>query len=416
MKSDSNVPNVSSLIALLKHQEAKWKTPVKDHLDWTNIKRTSQIIKQKVKNESCTVDEKFDELKGTLLETEKKLRSLKEFIDIYCETLKSMLDDSKQIGQLFVDVFDPNNNFHYASSYDNFEEMKESLREMHDSPKSKTRILEEEYDLWKVREKYSRYIEEVELSVSKSVTALNYSVSEKVSELLECSMLIKKCMKRRCNALIDYDKTYNAHENLIIKQSTEDLTLKQSQQIHNLERKLDEYDILYKVVNNLLKDELPVFFNLVNKILTCLVYQIYYDQLTIVKAINDGLNVLRDIFGSSNNGNGSFSYAKIVDEFRSKNQVVIDLANRIEILNPLSFHRKMYSPIESSRSPHNPSRNNVEYCKVLYPFHQQQPGDLTISPGDIIKLIDRKTAWWKGDLNGTIGTFPGNYVQLVTKN
>lgn len=57
----------------------------------------------------------------------------------------------------------------------------------------------------------------------------------------------------------------------------------------------------------------------------------------------------------------------------------------------------------------------VEYCTALYDYAPQAQGDLPIKAGDVIEVVQRTAdanGWWTGRLNGQVGVFPGNYVQL----
>lgn len=41
-----------------------------------------------------------------------------------------------------------------------------------------------------------------------------------------------------------------------------------------------------------------------------------------------------------------------------------------------------------------------------------QDGDLSFSAGDQIVILSQDGQWWRGELNGSEGQFPFNYVQL----
>ena len=58
----------------------------------------------------------------------------------------------------------------------------------------------------------------------------------------------------------------------------------------------------------------------------------------------------------------------------------------------------------------------MERAKVLYSYSAASVDELTIEVGDIVIVLEKDvdhTGWWKGDLNGTIGVFPGSYVELL---
>ncbi|KAJ9052755.1 hypothetical protein DSO57_1031117 [Entomophthora muscae] len=72
---------------------------------------------------------------------------------------------------------------------------------------------------------------------------------------------------------------------------------------------------------------------------------------------------------------------------------------------------------DSKRSPppipNRPGRKQT--AVALYDYEASQESDLSFHRGDII-TIEKKTEslndWWKGSLNGQVGDFPSNYVEL----
>lgn len=62
------------------------------------------------------------------------------------------------------------------------------------------------------------------------------------------------------------------------------------------------------------------------------------------------------------------------------------------------------------------SKDKKEFCKVLYPYEAANEDELTLVEGDIILLISKNApdkGWWKGQLNGQIGLFPDNFVEMI---
>lgn len=49
----------------------------------------------------------------------------------------------------------------------------------------------------------------------------------------------------------------------------------------------------------------------------------------------------------------------------------------------------------------------------MYSYDAEQPDELTIKPGDIIKNVSMVDGgWWEGELNGKKGMFPDNFVKV----
>jgi hypothetical protein len=57
---------------------------------------------------------------------------------------------------------------------------------------------------------------------------------------------------------------------------------------------------------------------------------------------------------------------------------------------------------------------DISRCEAIYDYEGQQSDELTILPGDTIYVTEKiDTDWWQGNLNGTIGIFPANYVEEI---
>ena len=60
--------------------------------------------------------------------------------------------------------------------------------------------------------------------------------------------------------------------------------------------------------------------------------------------------------------------------------------------------------------------NAVLKAKVVYEYKAENPDELYLNVGDVIVVLDQNLedmGWWKGDLNGKIGVFPDNFVELM---
>lgn len=52
----------------------------------------------------------------------------------------------------------------------------------------------------------------------------------------------------------------------------------------------------------------------------------------------------------------------------------------------------------------------------MYSYEAQNDDELTIKEGDTIAILTKEVedrGWWKGELNGRVGVFPDNFVQLI---
>ncbi|CAF1507621.1 unnamed protein product, partial [Adineta ricciae] len=70
------------------------------------------------------------------------------------------------------------------------------------------------------------------------------------------------------------------------------------------------------------------------------------------------------------------------------------------------------SMTSSTDSLRHPPQLPVKYVKVLHSYDAEHDDELTIRPGDLIILLERRPdQWCRGNLDGNIGLFPGNFVQ-----
>ncbi|XP_039276684.1 CD2-associated protein isoform X2 [Nilaparvata lugens] len=69
-----------------------------------------------------------------------------------------------------------------------------------------------------------------------------------------------------------------------------------------------------------------------------------------------------------------------------------------------------------SEVPLLPPKPVKEMCKVIFPYKAANDDELTLKEGEIITILSKEVqdkGWWKGELNGHIGMFPDNFVQLL---
>ncbi|XP_035265370.1 intersectin-1 isoform X1 [Anguilla anguilla] len=86
-------------------------------------------------------------------------------------------------------------------------------------------------------------------------------------------------------------------------------------------------------------------------------------------------------------------------------------ANYVKLLSPSTSKT---TPTETM-PPKLPAPNAV--CQVIgmYDYIAQNDDELPFGKGQIINVLSKEDPdWWKGELNGTVGLFPSNYVKLTT--
>jgi len=58
----------------------------------------------------------------------------------------------------------------------------------------------------------------------------------------------------------------------------------------------------------------------------------------------------------------------------------------------------------------------LDQAKVLFSYTAENEDELTLEEGDIVVILEKEledAGWWKGEVNGKIGVFPDNFVELI---
>ncbi|XP_032670452.1 uncharacterized protein LOC116843802 [Odontomachus brunneus] len=72
-------------------------------------------------------------------------------------------------------------------------------------------------------------------------------------------------------------------------------------------------------------------------------------------------------------------------------------------------------PVPEEQDKHK-DRDKKEMCRVLFPYEAANEDELTFIEGEIITLLSKDApdkGWWKGELNGHVGLFPDNFVEVI---
>ncbi|KAF9290631.1 SH3-domain kinase binding protein 1 [Mortierella alpina] len=65
-------------------------------------------------------------------------------------------------------------------------------------------------------------------------------------------------------------------------------------------------------------------------------------------------------------------------------------------------------------APAAPKHEGPVLARVEYDYEAKESGELSLEVGRVVTILDSSDpAWWTGDLNGKVGTFPSNYVKLL---
>ncbi|KAK2582098.1 hypothetical protein KPH14_002798 [Odynerus spinipes] len=83
-------------------------------------------------------------------------------------------------------------------------------------------------------------------------------------------------------------------------------------------------------------------------------------------------------------------------------------------VKPLTSSSNRSTPVSHGYQD-SPTDPNVERVMALYPYQAQNEDELSFEKGDVITVLAKdEETWWKGELNGATGVFPGNYVSPMS--
>lgn len=53
---------------------------------------------------------------------------------------------------------------------------------------------------------------------------------------------------------------------------------------------------------------------------------------------------------------------------------------------------------------------------MRYSYAAENEDELTLNEGEIVNVLEKEledSGWWKGELNGKVGVFPDNFVEIM---
>ncbi|OAD51954.1 Intersectin-1 [Eufriesea mexicana] len=80
------------------------------------------------------------------------------------------------------------------------------------------------------------------------------------------------------------------------------------------------------------------------------------------------------------------------------------------------FPSNFVSPPACEEPDKHKDQDSKKMCKVLFPYEAANVDELTLNEGDIITLLSTNASdkgWWIGELNGQVGLFPDNFVEIL---
>ncbi|KAG2180997.1 hypothetical protein INT43_008579 [Umbelopsis isabellina] len=312
----------------------------------------------------------------------------------------------------------------------------------------------------KAAEDYETAMNYCREELSPEIEQLDYTVIRPIVELREILKSINKSITKRHHKMIDYDRY---RTNLTKLQTKSEKTINDEKQIFKLEGQLQTATQDYDYLNDMIKQQLPYFFQLRSHFIDPIFQAFYTLQVkiylsmwqrihelieqnpdhfeTLQYGIEDGFQSRMQNFnareqleqldllaqgGKQWKGATSTSSRMTLQEKaamkkdhgssfgsspNSFGRTYSSGSNEAET-QPPAYNTSNYQPQPPQMPMRRPSPS-ANYVTALYDYEAQTEGDLSFSAGDKIQVIERKAPneWWTGVCNGVQGVFPGNYVE-----
>ncbi|TPX63663.1 hypothetical protein SpCBS45565_g06442 [Spizellomyces sp. 'palustris'] len=272
---------------------------------------------------------------------------------------------------------------------------------------------------------------------------------------------VKRLMEKRARKLVDYDRHQDSVKKLAAKL---DRNVSDEKKLGSLETSLDQSTREFNNVNNLLKQQLPVFLGYRVAFIDPCFQSLYWYELKVVQTLYDcfqqlcsqhfnmsisaqdgfaaqydrmmemlsQLSLLKRPLRKGDGGDTDTGYGGSPDNSPVGQDISgASDAGVTETLPPYEETAARPFPAVSKSAPPaaavtaypNPFAAPAPsvaggsarpiYVLALYDFEGVQEGDLSFKKDDKIEVIQRTgdaNDWWMGKLRGQVGQFPGNYV------
>ncbi|KAF0525188.1 BAR-domain-containing protein [Gigaspora margarita] len=298
----------------------------------------------------------------------------------------------------------------------------------------------------KATEEYAKLMSEVRDTILSELDSVDRRIIMPATEFLDVIKIIKKTVTKREHKKVDYDRYQNSVKKLKDKK---DKSLSEEKQLHKYEDQLERATQEYDHYNEMLKKELPLFFEYRVEFIEPIFECFYHMQLRIYGLLFEQFEQLAEL--------GYFDFeSDIIDGFDKK---IVDAKEQLEDITLFKRSKQNKKQDESSRKqssiresartgssgqvptyskdhieeddeppaytptpvraqpppppPVSRKPKPVRYVVALYDYDATADGDLSFRKDDKIELIKRTpdaNDWWTGKLNGVTGVFPGNYV------
>eukprot|EP00123_Amoebidium_parasiticum_P016565 comp23495_c1_seq1/m.39346 comp23495_c1_seq1/g.39346 ORF comp23495_c1_seq1/g.39346 comp23495_c1_seq1/m.39346 type:complete len:344 (-) comp23495_c1_seq1:39-1070(-) len=227
-----------------------------------------------------------------------------------------------------------------------------------------------------------------------------------------CVQIQKKAMKRQ-DLVKDLDYYRGKSDNLRKKQEKSSKTKdKEVESLERAESKVDELSGAFEGINYELMDEMGRCIALKSQVFGCALAAFLELQRKCSEALSSSLgsHTKQDASGVLM----SPDWWPRDEDFAMGTATLPSSSSSRELGKRTSMSSTKSTPTTGRNSSRPQSISASTYVRALYDYQASQSDELTIAPGDEIKLVEVVDGnWMKGRLRGREGIFPVSYVEYV---
>ncbi|CAG8465707.1 10092_t:CDS:2 [Acaulospora colombiana] len=400
---------------------------------------------------AITKDRRFEDASNQFTELAKTTEKFHNDVIKFRDSMSNMINHQTNVSDLLLELYNP-------------------IQGDGPSEGGVTRRVKTPARSMKAVEIYAEIMSEIRDLILPELDDIDQKIVEPAVEFMKIIKAIKKVITKRDHKKVDYDRY-----NLSLKklQDKKDRSLNDEKQMFKLEEQFDQATQEYEYYNDLLKKELPLFFEFRVEFIEPIAESFYHIQLKIFGILLERFEQLVEI--------GYFdTETDIVRGFESRREEATNMLDELTIIDrrkrdtssirsrspnyrtsssrrdyeeecededydvpppeytPVTIPRPKreppeYNPRSKKESPelsHKPVVTSpkpkkpppppiapkpklAHYVIALYDYDAQAEGDLSFRKDDKIEVIERTpdvNDWWKGKLKGKIGMFPVEFA------
>lgn len=268
-------------------------------------------------------------------------------------------------------------------------------------------------DEYKKNRKVSNTIAPIQQKVAEIIDKSNSRINHILNDFLKQLKNLQKIIKEKEYIVLDLKKYSGDNKKLKEKQKLQD---KEYKRLFENERKIEETMNKHSKLTDLLKDELPSFLLLSDKIGKYVSIFIFFYIHDLYLSLYDIFMLTKNYF-PNNNDLSNFFFEGNTYKIKEEQNKICKQIESFQLFNKYTnIYNVLQKPSVSPPEDISESVPNVSHMEktgfALFDFDAQEKSDLSFKKGDCVVVLEESASgWWKGRLltDGSVGVFPSNY-------